>query len=130
MASPSQPVRSQWLGLFTLDKQPALLHGKLLTGCQQVHPLRIQKGTIPLSSPTKSSLPRPLSELAPTEKRRNSPSYNQATKVRLVEHLAFRELSANFDHTEDDSQYGLVSIPVVTVQLRRRLLTTTLLARP
>lgn len=47
---------------------------------QPVHPLRIQKGT-PRSSPTKaSSLPRPLSELAPTEKRRNSPSFNQATK--------------------------------------------------
>ncbi|KAH8589354.1 cell division protein anillin-domain-containing protein [Bisporella sp. PMI_857] len=44
---------------------------------QPVPPLRIQKGTI---SPTKSSLPRPLSELAPTEKRRNSPSFNQATK--------------------------------------------------
>ena len=28
-----------------------------------------------------SSIPRPLSELAPTEKRRNSPSFNQTTKV-------------------------------------------------
>ncbi|KAE9367879.1 DUF1709-domain-containing protein [Stipitochalara longipes BDJ] len=46
---------------------------------QPVHPLRIQKGT---PSPTK--LPRPLSELAPTEKRRNSPSYNQATKKMIL----------------------------------------------
>ena len=52
---------------------------------QQVHPLRIQK--TPSSSPVKmgSSLPRPLSELAPTEKRRNSPSYNQATKVQCAD---------------------------------------------
>jgi hypothetical protein len=47
-----------------------------VTDHSQVHPLRIQKGT---PSPTK--LPRPLSELAPSEKRRNSPSYSQATKV-------------------------------------------------
>ncbi|TVY17604.1 Bud site selection protein BUD4 [Lachnellula arida] len=56
----------------------------LLTGSQkkggsidtkQVYPLRIQKGT---ASPTK--LPRPLSELAPTEQRRNSPSFTQSTK--------------------------------------------------
>ncbi|EHK16724.1 uncharacterized protein TRIVIDRAFT_122412, partial [Trichoderma virens Gv29-8] len=45
----------------------------------QVHPLRIAKGT-PASSPTKAPnapQPRPLSELSPTERRRNSPSSNQ-----------------------------------------------------
>ncbi|TAQ90884.1 hypothetical protein B7494_g774 [Chlorociboria aeruginascens] len=48
---------------------------------QPVHPLRIHKGT-PSTSPVKmaSSLPRPLSELSPTEKRRNSPSFNQASR--------------------------------------------------
>ncbi|KAH6668888.1 putative Bud site selection protein BUD4 [Halenospora varia] len=46
---------------------------------QPVPPLRIQKG--PSLSPTK--LPRPLSELGPTEKRRNSPSFNQTTKMLL-----------------------------------------------
>ncbi|KAL8918709.1 MAG: hypothetical protein Q9172_005311 [Xanthocarpia lactea] len=48
---------------------------------ENIRPLRIQKGT-PSSSPTKISLPkhRPLAELGPMEKRRNSPSYNQATK--------------------------------------------------
>ncbi|OAA67419.1 hypothetical protein ISF_03595 [Cordyceps fumosorosea ARSEF 2679] len=46
---------------------------------EQVHPLRIAKGTTPKSSPTKmaSGLPRPLSELSPTERRRNSPSWHQ-----------------------------------------------------
>ncbi|TVY85170.1 Bud site selection protein BUD4 [Lachnellula suecica] len=48
---------------------------------QPVHPLRIQKGT-PMSSPTK--LPRPLSELAPTEKRRNSPSFSQTTPKKMM----------------------------------------------
>ncbi|KAL2064035.1 hypothetical protein VTL71DRAFT_4529, partial [Oculimacula yallundae] len=45
-------------------------------------PLRISKG-----SPLKvggSSLPRPLSELAPHERRRNSPSYNSATKKMML----------------------------------------------
>ncbi|KAL8886274.1 MAG: hypothetical protein Q9215_005992 [Flavoplaca cf. flavocitrina] len=48
---------------------------------ENIQPLRIQKGT-PSSSPNKMSLPkqRPLAELSPMEKRRNSPSYNQATK--------------------------------------------------
>ncbi|CZT50057.1 related to budding protein [Rhynchosporium secalis] len=45
-------------------------------------PLRISKG-----SPLKmegSSLPRPLSELAPHERRRNSPSYTSATKKMML----------------------------------------------
>ncbi|KAK4140333.1 cell division protein anillin-domain-containing protein [Dichotomopilus funicola] len=33
-----------------------------------------------MPSPAKSAIPRPLSELSPTEKRRNSPSWNQHTK--------------------------------------------------
>jgi hypothetical protein len=44
-----------------------------------------------------SSLPRPLSELAPTEKRRNSPSFNQVTKVCILRHAPFGELNANSD---------------------------------
>ena len=51
--------------------------------CPQVHPLRLSKET-PTSSPTKvaRAIPRPLSELSPTERRRNSPSWNQTSKVR------------------------------------------------
>ncbi|KFA68770.1 hypothetical protein S40285_01142 [Stachybotrys chlorohalonatus IBT 40285] len=47
---------------------------------QSVHPLRISKGPT-TSSPTKmpGALPRPLSEIAPTEKRRNSPSWRQVS---------------------------------------------------
>ncbi|KAK0118689.1 Bud site selection protein bud4 [Cadophora gregata] len=48
-------------------------------------PLRISKGSS--TSPLKmagSSLPRPLSELAPHERRRNSPSYNSATKKMML----------------------------------------------
>lgn len=49
-----------------------------LTLGSQVHPLRISKNT-PTSSPSKkmaSGLPRPLSEISPSEKRRNSPSWH------------------------------------------------------
>ncbi|PQE08803.1 ph domain-containing protein [Rutstroemia sp. NJR-2017a WRK4] len=49
---------------------------------QPVPPLRIQKGAT--GSPVKNAIPRPLSEIAPTEKRRNSPSYNHATKKMLL----------------------------------------------
>ncbi|PHH62160.1 hypothetical protein CDD81_7534 [Ophiocordyceps australis] len=50
---------------------------------EPVHPLRIAKST-PNSSPSKmaSSLPRPLSELSPTERRRNSPSWRQYTPTK------------------------------------------------
>ena len=50
----------------------------------QILPLRIQNNTLS-SSPNKKGAPptqRPLAELGPTERRRNSPSYNQNTKVR------------------------------------------------
>lgn len=61
---------------------------------RQVQPLRISKST-PTVSPSKSqsqrgssnstitanASPRPLSEIGNTEARRNSPSYNQATRV-------------------------------------------------
>lgn len=49
---------------------------------QSILPLRIQKNT-PSSSPNKTSAPptqRPLAEVGPMERRRNSPSYNQNTK--------------------------------------------------
>ncbi|KAI1364139.1 DUF1709-domain-containing protein [Xylaria arbuscula] len=42
-------------------------------------PLRISKST-PNHSPTKGGLPRPLSEISATEKRRNSPSWTSPTK--------------------------------------------------
>ncbi|KAL6858430.1 DUF1709 domain-containing protein [Trichoderma novae-zelandiae] len=55
---------------------------------EPVHPLRIAKAT-PASSPTKTSSstsnlpqPRPLSELSPTERRRNSPSSNQMSPTK------------------------------------------------
>ncbi|KAL8940278.1 MAG: hypothetical protein Q9216_002890 [Gyalolechia sp. 2 TL-2023] len=60
---------------------------------ESIQPLRIQKGTS--SSPSKmNGLPkhRPLSEISPVEKRRNSPSYNQATKSPL-----FSDKSSPFD---------------------------------
>lgn len=51
----------------------------------QVHPLRIAKGATPKSSPTKmaSGLPRPLSELSPTERRRNSPSWHHMVSPKV-----------------------------------------------
>lgn len=71
---------------------------------QPVHPLRIQKGT-PSTSPVKmgSSLPRPLSELAPTEKRRNSPSYNQATKKMVLNGDSSPFQSSPFNASEGNS---------------------------
>ncbi|KAI6715889.1 hypothetical protein JHW43_001547 [Diplocarpon mali] len=72
---------------------------------QQVDPLRISK-----SSPSKpavkmagSSLPRPLSELAPTEKRRNSPSYNQATKKMILNADSSPFQSSPFNASETNS---------------------------
>lgn len=48
---------------------------------RQVQPLRLAKSNS--SSPSRmSGSPRPLSEISPSEKRRNSPSTNQAAKVR------------------------------------------------
>jgi hypothetical protein len=66
--------------------------------------LRIQKGTPSLSSPVKmgSSIPRPLSEIAPTEKRRNSPSFNQATKVCCILELIGDLFKAYLNDAEDD----------------------------
>ncbi|KAL9637124.1 MAG: hypothetical protein Q9164_002398 [Protoblastenia rupestris] len=52
---------------------------------QAIQPLRIQKNT-PSSSPNKmhgSLTHRPLAELGPMERRRNSPSYNQAINVSI-----------------------------------------------
>ncbi|KAK8022316.1 Bud site selection protein BUD4 [Apiospora rasikravindrae] len=49
---------------------------------QITQPLRISKGSgTPSTTPNKSGLPRPLSEISVGEKRRNSPSWNQTTKV-------------------------------------------------
>ncbi|KAI1143728.1 DUF1709-domain-containing protein [Hypoxylon sp. FL0543] len=43
-------------------------------------PLRISKPNTPISSPIKSGIPRPLSEISATEQRRNSPSWNGSPK--------------------------------------------------
>ncbi|KAL2888073.1 DUF1709-domain-containing protein [Ceratocystis lukuohia] len=52
-----------------------------MASSEPVHPLRINK----TPSPTKKlSAPRPLSEISPGEKRRNSPSWNQATKTMVL----------------------------------------------
>ncbi|KAK0623398.1 cell division protein anillin-domain-containing protein [Immersiella caudata] len=46
-----------------------------------VHPLRLTKSsTMPFPKAAGSVIPRPLSEISPMEKRRNSPSWNQPTK--------------------------------------------------
>ncbi|CAK7263808.1 Bud site selection protein bud4 [Sporothrix epigloea] len=53
-----------------------------MASTEPVHPLRISKNNTPTSSPVRrgSAIPRPLSELSPSEKRRNSPSWNQTHK--------------------------------------------------
>ncbi|KJR88718.1 GTP-binding protein [Sporothrix schenckii 1099-18] len=53
-----------------------------MASSEPVHPLRISKNNTPMSSPAKkaSAIPRPLSEISPSEKRRNSPSWNQTNK--------------------------------------------------
>ncbi|KAF4585624.1 GTP binding protein (Bud4) [Ophiocordyceps camponoti-floridani] len=53
---------------------------------EPVHPLRIAKQATPNSSPSRmsSGLPRPLSEISPTEKRRNSPSWRQYTPTKTA----------------------------------------------
>ncbi|KAJ4418835.1 Bud site selection protein bud4 [Neurospora sp. IMI 360204] len=46
---------------------------------EPVHPLRLSKSnTMPNPSKTQSAIPRPLSEISPTEQRRNSPGSSQA----------------------------------------------------
>lgn len=47
---------------------------------QVTQPLRISKNSTPASSPIKSGIPRPLSEISATEQRQNSPSWNQSPK--------------------------------------------------
>ncbi|KAL1872021.1 hypothetical protein VTK73DRAFT_1723 [Phialemonium thermophilum] len=54
-----------------------------MASTEPVHPLRLSKDKeFTTSSPTKmaSAIPRPLSEISPTERRRNSPSWNQGTR--------------------------------------------------
>ncbi len=49
---------------------------------RQVQPLRISKSSnTPSSTPNKMATSRPLADIGNTSQRRNSPSYNQATKV-------------------------------------------------
>jgi hypothetical protein len=57
----------------------------LTTMVRQVQPLRISKNqATPSTSPAKMPAPRPLSEIGSSSPRRNSPSYNQATRVSAV----------------------------------------------
>ncbi|EKD12882.1 uncharacterized protein L3040_007038 [Drepanopeziza brunnea f. sp. 'multigermtubi'] len=70
---------------------------------KQVNPLRISKGSpSPIKKPT-PSLPRALSELAPTERRRNSPSYNQATKKMVLNGDSSPFQSSPFNASEANS---------------------------
>ncbi|RDW65438.1 putative bud site selection protein BUD4 [Coleophoma crateriformis] len=70
---------------------------------EPVHPLRIQKG-IPSSSPIRNnSIPRPLSELGPTEMRRNSPSFNQTTKKMVLDRDSSPFQSSPFNASEGNS---------------------------
>ncbi|WPH02748.1 Bud site selection protein BUD4 [Acrodontium crateriforme] len=66
-----------------------------LTMVRQVPPLRISK--TPSSSPAKSAAGRPLSEISSTSQRRNSPSWNQATKASLVKMMVSRD-SASYNN--------------------------------
>ncbi|KAL2164467.1 hypothetical protein VTH06DRAFT_3683 [Thermothelomyces fergusii] len=47
---------------------------------QAPHLSKAQNSAMPSPANVSSAVPRPLSEVSPTEKRRNSPSWNQATK--------------------------------------------------
>ena len=51
------------------------------TMVRQVQPLRISKPT-PTASPEKAAMSRPLSEISSGSMRRNSPSYNETSRVR------------------------------------------------
>ncbi|KAL2047162.1 hypothetical protein N7G274_001181 [Stereocaulon virgatum] len=67
---------------------------------QSIQPLRISKNT-PITSPSKAhvrSSAGPLTELGPMERRRNSPSYNQATKRSI-----FNEHSSPFESSPFNS---------------------------
>lgn len=59
--------------------KPALFGYSDIPNHVQVSPLRINK--TPTSSPAKGSSGRPLSEIGSGERRRNSPSFDQTTKV-------------------------------------------------
>ncbi|KAL3423591.1 PH domain-containing protein [Phlyctema vagabunda] len=71
---------------------------------QPVPPLRIQKGSSS-GSPSRfgSALPRPLSEIAPGEKRRNSPSFNQTTKKMVLNGDSSPFQSSPFNASEGNS---------------------------
>ncbi|KAL2271628.1 hypothetical protein VTJ83DRAFT_999 [Remersonia thermophila] len=59
---------------------------------EPVQPLRLssKSNTMPTPAKAGSALPRPLSEISPTEKRRNSPSWNQTTKMALTDSSPFQ----------------------------------------
>ncbi|KAL6895901.1 DUF1709 domain-containing protein [Trichoderma longibrachiatum] len=84
----SEPVRPAWPAAQQVGPRQEAPQLTSLSSLQ-VHPLRIAKGT-PGSSPPKTTSsstsnlpqPRPLSELSPTERRRNSPSWNQMSPTK------------------------------------------------
>lgn len=65
-----------------------------LPGSQAISPLRIQKSTPNAASPRPNSVSRPLADISPMGIRRNSPSYNQLTKVSRAR-LCFRRVNTN-----------------------------------
>ncbi|KAK4541349.1 hypothetical protein LTR36_008107 [Oleoguttula mirabilis] len=87
---------------------------------RQVQPLRISKHShshsytpttpTPSSSPGKMASPRPLAEIANTSQRRNSPSYNQATRKMIVsrESSPFAETKST---TEQSSPFSEKTSP-------------------
>ncbi|KAK4561615.1 Bud site selection protein bud4 [Recurvomyces mirabilis] len=73
-----------------------------------VQPLRISKsGTTPATSPNKMATSRPLAEIGNTSQRRNSPSYNQATRKAIVsrESSPYTENSSDFPSKPSPSPF-------------------------
>lgn len=75
---------SEAVPVSSFQQTMALFEGGCEDADSAMQPLRINKST-PTSSPFKANgtavTQRPLAEISPMERRRNSPSYNQATKV-------------------------------------------------
>ncbi|KAK3671950.1 Bud site selection protein bud4 [Recurvomyces mirabilis] len=73
-----------------------------------VQPLRISKsGNTPATSPNKMATSRPLAEIGNTSQRRNSPSYNQATRKAIVsrESSPYTENSLEFPSKASPSPF-------------------------
>lgn len=117
-------------GAYSPHHQPS--HSVLFTpdiDDSQVQPLRIHKGGTPIASPTRGEAhPRPLSDISPTEHRRNSPSFKQTTKVcNALRSSSTSSLTVH--HSEDGCQRWLFPVPALSLQHREQPLSTALLAR-